>query len=223
MKTMKSMLVSLFVMAVAISTIAQTNYVEQEKSKAWTVSLGGVGTTAGDNILNDWVWGGELGVGRVFVLSLGNTKVKTEAGLRQSISYGTVGYDKYETVETAYGPYYTVTYADAPCSLGPYSSTVRDEYSRTVTSVDKKEGWIFRSELYWDFFVPIAGGLSLFAGPNASVNYGNIQANWTIGPEAGFRYAFKNNVFAYTRVNYDWNLSNSQDAFRVVGGVGYAF
>ena len=186
---------------------AETNTFAPSK---WAVSLGGAGITAGDNIGNDWNWGGELGLARRVDLVLFEKPVRTDLGVRQTFGYGTIGYNKWTTTEEV----------TPPCTTG--TETV------TTTHSDQKEGWMFRTELFWDFNIPIYKRFSAFVGPNASVNYGWDQnPAWMIGPEVGFKLGLgklgKVDTLLFTRVNYDWNLSGSQDAFRVSSGFGFEF
>jgi hypothetical protein len=168
----------------------------------WSLTVGGVGLTAGDNIGTDWQWGGELGLARQVNIST----IKTDVGARQTMAYGTVGYT----------PWCKDVSYDVPCSDGTASET--------VCGSDKKDGWMFRTEIFWDVNIPIYKRLSAFVGPNFAVNYGEgLSPTWTVGPEAGLKYDLGKGVFVFTRVNYDWNLSDSQDGFRVASGLGFKF
>ena len=170
--------------------------------KGWEVTLGGVGLTAGDQIGNQWNWGGEIGLFRNIPL---NERFSTDVGLRQTIGYGTVGNTPWSRTSTV----------DAPCSTG--TTTV------TQSGTTPKDGWMFRTEAAWDLNVKLFKPVTFFVGPDIGFNYGNISPTWTFGPEAGFKVALSERWEIITRVNYDWNLSGSQDGFRVQGGLGFKF
>lgn len=167
----------------------------------WTFTAGGVGTTPGKDINQEWVWGGELGLSKNLTL-----KLDTDLGLRQSFGYGTVGTEQVTKTE------------DAPPCCGGDSVT-------TTTTVDK-DGMRYRTELFWDWNIPLYKKLSLFVGPTVGINYGTAisAVDVTVGPEAGLKYQLTKNLFTYTRANYDWNLSRSgKDDFRVSAGIGWSF
>lgn len=207
----KTLMGAICAMLFAVAATAATNaipVVTNAPPSNWAVTLGGVGLTAGPNIFNDWQWGGELGFARKIDLGLElfQKPVRTDLGLRQTFAYGTTGYQTSTHTESI----------EAPCSDGPIDVT--------STTTKKLEGWTYRTEVFWDFNVPIYKRLSFFAGPNFAVLYGTgINPSWTFGPEGGFKLDLGKNWNLFTRANYDWNLSQSWSGFRVSSGVGFEF
>lgn len=208
---MKKTLLGAVCALLAVAAWAQTNVpvvalTTNTVPTQWGITLGAAGLTAGDNILNDWQWGGELGVYRKIDLNLFQKKVRTDLGFRQTFGYGTMGYKTWTTTEEV----------DPPCFDG--TETV------TTTHSSSKSGWMFRSEIFYDFNFPIWKQLSFFAGPNFAVNYGwEMNPQWTVGPEGGLKWDFGKGWNVYTRASYDYNLSESDSGFRIGAGVGYEF
>jgi hypothetical protein len=205
MNKINKMVVGVFcasLLTISAINAATTMTTPSPKLRMWEATVGGVGLTAGNDIGNNWQWGGELGVSRTINVNLlFPNPIKTDLGLRQSVSYGTT--------------------ADSTCQDLVVDSPCTELYDQS--GCDKKDGWWLRTEIFWDWNVPIYRGLSFFVGPNIGFNYGNIAPTWTVGPEAGFRYKITQNVFMFTRVNYDVNITDSNDLFRVGAGFGFRF
>jgi hypothetical protein len=164
----------------------------------WSLTLGGLGITPVNDIGGNWTWGGELGLSRAADLGF----VNTDLGARQMVAYGKVGSTPWTKTENV-----------APPCCG--------EDWVTSSGTTDKNGWVLRTEVFWDWTIPIYGRLSAFVGPNVGFVYGNVSPQWTVGPEAGFKLELSSKVFTFARLNYDWNLSNpGADALRATAGLG---
>lgn len=188
-----------------VPVASNSNFTAASTLRGWEMTVGGFGRTSVQNMAADWQWGGEFSLAKEINLDLGKV-FTTDLGLRQSIGYGKIGEEAWST-----------TIGPGPCEVGGESTT--------TSGVSNKDGWVFRTEMFWDINIPLYKRLSMFVGPNLGVNYGECGTpSWSIGPEAGFKYDLSHNVFLYTRANYDWCFTdNSPDAFRLGAGVGFRF
>lgn len=165
--------------------------------RGWEVTAGASVATGANSFSDNAFWGGELGIGKQVNLKLDTIVVPTVLGIRQGASYGTV--ESYNTT------------IESPC--------VGESETKNV----QNNGWVFRTEAFWDWNFPVAKKVTLFVGPTAGAYYGNITPNWTIGPEAGVKYAFNDQWFTFARANYDISLNESENVFRGTFGVGFNF
>lgn len=78
----------------------------------------------------------------------------------------------------------------------------------------------------WNF--TIYKNLKAFVGFESSAAYGDsMYARWAVSPEVGFRYYVKDDVYLFTRVNYDFvlnsNVGRDEDAIRYGIGIAFSF
>ena len=87
------------------------------------------------------------------------------------------------------------------------------------------EVMVGRTALAADWNIQVYKKLYVFAGAEAAVKYGNTSPVWTAGPEAGVKYFVKKDVYLLGQVNYDFNLTDSDqsDAMRYLVGFGIRF
>jgi hypothetical protein len=96
------------------------------------------------------------------------------------------------------------------------------------SSADATGGVWGRTAIPVDFNFTIYKNLKAFVGFENSVAYGdNMYAKWQISPEAGIKYQLKEDLYLFTRVNYDFvlnsNVGRNEDAIRYGVGISFSF
>ena len=149
-------------------------------------------------------WGGEIGFLRVVPVG----KFNTDVGYRQGVNYGRVGSTVYGGGSTTYQP---------ACETGKETLTVPGQKVYN-------DGFLLRSEVFWDWNVKLQERLTVFAGPSVSILYGDISPTWYAGPELGFKWDVASTWYIFIRGNYDFALQGcGRDDVRFLVGAGIKF
>lgn len=98
----------------------------------------------------------------------------------------------------------------------------------TTTVTDTKDCLVGQTELFADYNLELGKRVTLYAGANASLAYGEgMTPVWFAGPEGGVKVNLTEKLYAYGRVNYDFQLNdrigNSGDSLRYGVGIGFRF
>lgn len=85
-----------------------------------------------------------------------------------------------------------------------------------------------RTAVPFDWNFTIYKNLKAYAGFESGVAYGDgMNAKWMLSPEVGFKYYVKEDLFLFTRVNYDFvvnsNFGRDEDAIRYGIGIGFSW
>ena len=90
--------------------------------------------------------------------------------------------------------------------LLPLEGGVRQGISYDSTAV-------FSTKLYadWTLFSFATDRVDVFAGANAGLTYGDVQATWTAAPEAGLRLWVKHDVSVLLRAEFPFQLNDGAE------------
>lgn len=80
-------------------------------------------------------------------------------------------------------------------------------------SVSYDDTAVYSTKLYadWTLFSFAAERVDVFAGANAGFTYGDVQATWTVAPEAGLRLWVKNDVAILFRSEFPFQLNDGAE------------
>jgi hypothetical protein len=96
-------------------------------------------------------------------------------------------------------------------------------------SLDNKNvgSWELNTKVFNDWNVFRVGNFQVLAGGNGGLSYGNRTPAWTVAPEVEARLWLKKDVYFGTRVDYNFDVTNtsikSQDNVGITAFLGFSF